>query len=159
MIAWDRLEDGELTYAQSIGMPGRDSTNYKPCSSWSCVGHSFTIWFKEPGKLVTHSRSRARLHSCEVYRLAENDGVMLIHLRSPFTERWAQGNGQRCVGDFGEVGQLALVHRSRWRLCVRCITVKQCRKQFKICWTYHRPLLYWSNIYDLCLDAMTYESV
>ena len=89
MIAWDRLEVGELTYAQSIGMPGRDSTNYKPCSSWSCVGHSFTVWFKEHGKLVTHLRSRARLYLCAVCRLAEqNDGVLLILLRSPFTERW-----------------------------------------------------------------------
>ena len=55
-------------------------------------------------------------------------------------------------------GQVALVCRSRSRLCVRCITVKRCRKQFKICWTYHRPLLYWSKIYDLGLGAKTYES-
>ena len=91
-------------------MSGRDSTSYKPCSSWSCVGHSFTIWFKEPGKLVTHLRSRARLHLCAVCRLAEqNDGVMLILLRSPFTERWEPSTGRRCVGDFGEGYKLQAV--------------------------------------------------
>jgi len=39
MIAWDRLEVGELTYAQSIGMLGRDSTKYKPCSEVATVTH------------------------------------------------------------------------------------------------------------------------
>ena len=77
--------------------------------SWK-VGHSF---MKSSGVTL-----------CEVCRLAEeNDGVMLIHLRSPITERWAQGNGQRCVGDFGEGEQVAL-HRSRSRQCVRCVTVQ-----------------------------------
>ena len=117
-IAWDRLEAGELTFAQSIGMLAKRQYKLQAVNflklrrsliydliqgSWK-VGHSFTKSIK-----VTFMRS---LSVSRIERRCYD-----YSLRSPFTERWAPGTSQRCVGDLGEVGQVALVHRSRSRLC------------------------------------------